>query len=80
MFSTKQKAGRIILPVLKFTEVKGAAKTSNSPPKCIWILERGELCSKSKCLRKQVFSTSSGPSDYLLLKEKAFVGIPFIKK
>ena len=34
----------------RLTEVKGSAKTSNSTPKCIEILERGELRSKSKHL------------------------------
>ena len=35
--------------------VTKAAKTSNSTPKCMWILERGELRSKSKCLAQQAF-------------------------
>ena len=34
----------------KLAEVNKAVKTSNSTPKCIWILERGELRSKSKSL------------------------------
>ena len=34
----------------RLPEVKGTAKTSNSTPKCIEILERGELRSKSKHL------------------------------
>ena len=39
----------------RLAEVKGAIKTSNSTPKCIWILERGELRSKSKYLAQQAF-------------------------
>ena len=35
--------------------VTKAAKTSNSTPKCMWILERGELRSKSKSLAQQAF-------------------------
>jgi hypothetical protein len=38
----------------RLTEVKGATKTSNTTPKCMWILERGVLRSKAKCLAKQV--------------------------
>ena len=34
----------------RLTEVEEAAKTRSSFPKCMWILERGELRSKSKCL------------------------------
>ena len=34
----------------RLAEVTKAGKTSNSPPKCMWILERGELRSKSKSL------------------------------
>ena len=34
-------------------EVNKAAKTSNSTPKCMWILERGELRSKSNHLAQQ---------------------------
>ena len=34
----------------RLAEVKEAPKTSNSTPKCMWILERGELRSKAKCL------------------------------
>ena len=40
----------------RLAEVKEAPKTSNSTPKCMWILERGELRSKSKYLSKQGFS------------------------
>ena len=36
-------------------EVNKTAKTSNSTPKCIQILERGELRSKSKYLAQQAF-------------------------
>ena len=39
----------------KLTEAKETPKTSNSLPKCMWILERGELRSKSKRLAKQAF-------------------------
>ncbi len=34
----------------RLAEVTKAAETSNSTPKCMWILERGELRSKSKSL------------------------------
>jgi hypothetical protein len=34
----------------RLAEVTKADKTSNSTPKCMWILERGELRSKSKSL------------------------------
>ena len=37
----------------RLAEVKEAAKTSNATPKCMWILERGALRSKSKCLAQQ---------------------------
>ena len=37
----------------RLTEVNKAAKTSNATPKCIQILERGALCSKSKRLAQQ---------------------------
>ena len=37
----------------KLAEGKEATKTSNSTPKCMRILERVELRSKSKCLAKQ---------------------------
>ena len=43
----------------RLTEVKGAIKTSNTTPKCMWILERGVLRSKAKCLAKQVFCNTS---------------------
>ena len=36
-------------------EINKGAKTSSSTPKCISILERGELRSKSKSLAKQAF-------------------------
>ena len=39
----------------RLAEVTKADKTSNSPPKCMWILERGELRSKSKSLAQQAF-------------------------
>ena len=39
----------------RLPEVKGAAKTSNSTPKCMWILERGELRSKQNALRSKLF-------------------------
>ena len=45
----------------RLEEVIKADKTSNSTPKCIWILERGELCSKSKCLAKQAFCLKLPP-------------------
>ena len=34
----------------RLAEVTKAVKTSNSLPKCMWILERSELRSKSKSL------------------------------
>ena len=34
----------------RLAEVIKVVKTSNSTPKCMWILERGELRSKSKSL------------------------------
>jgi hypothetical protein len=37
----------------KLAEVDKAAKTSNATPKCMRILERGALRSKSKCLAEQ---------------------------
>ena len=37
----------------KLPEVKEAPKTSNATPKCMWILERGALRSKSKRLAQQ---------------------------
>ena len=37
----------------RLAEVTKAVKTSNSTPKCMWILERGELRSKAKSLTKQ---------------------------
>ena len=37
----------------RLTEVKEAVKTSNATPKCMWILERGALRSKSKRLAEQ---------------------------
>ena len=37
----------------KLTEGKEAPKTSNATPKCMWILERGALRSKSKRLAQQ---------------------------
>ena len=39
----------------KLTEVNKAAKTSNSNPKCMWILEVFELRCKSKSLAMQDF-------------------------
>ena len=54
--------------------VTKAAKTSNSTPKCMWILERGELRSKSKSLAQQAFLPHpSKIKDFchLLPKEKA---------
>ena len=42
----------------RLAEVKEAPKTSNSTPKCMWILERGELRSKSKSLAQQAFLQS----------------------
>ena len=43
-----QSVKKLIFDRLK--EVTKADKASNSPPKCMWILERGELRSKSKSL------------------------------
>ena len=37
----------------RVAEVTKAGKTSNSTPKCMWILERGELRSKAKRLASQ---------------------------
>ena len=39
----------------RLAEVKEAPKASNSTPKCMGILERGELRSKSKSLAVQGF-------------------------
>ena len=47
----------------RLAEVKGAPKTSNSTPKCMWILERGELRSKPKCLATQGVFCLSGYVD-----------------
>ena len=38
-------------------ELKEAVKTSNATPKCMWILEWGALCSKSKRLAEQAIFT-----------------------
>ena len=46
------------------TEVTKAVKTSNSPPKCMWILERGELRSKSKHLAQQAISRPNDLQDF----------------
>ena len=37
----------------RLAEIKEAPKTSNATPKCMWILERGALRSKSKRLAQQ---------------------------
>ena len=56
----------------KLTEGKEAPKTSNATPKCMWILERGALRSKSKRLAQQgileniTFGTGN-PSPTLLI-------------
>ena len=51
----------------RLAEVEGAIKTSNTPPKCMWILERGVLRSKAKCLAEQgIFMIDMSKSnDYL---------------
>ena len=56
-FSMKKDTLRCLFSVCQKTsffdrlaEGKEAPKTSNSTPKCMWILERGELRSKSKSL------------------------------
>ena len=46
----------------RLTEVKEAPKTSNSTPKCISILERGELRGKSKHLAQQGLFTPQSPA------------------
>ena len=38
----------------RLAEVIKVVKTSNSTPKCMWILERGELRSKSKRLLERL--------------------------
>ena len=50
----------------RLAEVKKAGKTSNSTPMCMWILERGELRSKSKSLAQQALLSphSSKISDF----------------
>ena len=40
-------------------EGRRSDETSNSFPKCMGILERDELRSKSKCLAKQAFGTKA---------------------
>ena len=42
----------------RLAEGKGAVKTNNATPKCMWILERGALCSKSKRLAEQALLQS----------------------
>jgi len=61
--------GFIVIPFAKFSvltiggffdalaELKEAVKTSNATPKCMWILEWGALCSKSKRLAEQAIFT-----------------------
>ena len=39
----------------RLAEVNKGPKASNSTPKCMWILERGELRSKAKPLRSKRF-------------------------
>ncbi len=48
----------------KLAEVTKAVKTSNSTPKCMWILERGELRSKSKHLAQQAVSRPNDLEDF----------------
>ena len=50
----------------RLAEVKGAIKTSNTPSKCMWILEGGVLRSKAKYLAAQgIFRNLSVKKDYL---------------
>ena len=50
----------------RLAAVKGAIKTSNTPSKCMWILEGGVLRSKAKYLAAQgIFRNLSVKKDYL---------------
>ncbi len=50
----------------RLAEVKETPKTSNSTPKCISILEWGELRWKSKRFSKQIFPTSVKNQRFLI--------------
>ena len=53
MEKTMIRAEPVKKPFDRLSEVKEGAETSNATPKCMWILERGALRSKSKCLAEQ---------------------------